>query len=180
MKIISVPHESLTKVSTEVEHLDKKLIKFIKELETTLLYKKDPEGVGLSAPQVDKNIRIFSTYLDHDNPNSITSYINPEIIDISEKLVLGGSKQKPYLEGCLSIPNIFGPVWRHESITIKYLKIDQGNMRFIEKQQTFKDFEARVIQHEYDHLEGILFTHRSLEQGVPLYREENGELIEMG
>lgn len=181
MKIITVPNPTLKKVSTPVEVADKKLATFIADLEKTLVTKKNPEGVGLSAPQVAKNWRIFSIYLDHTRPNSVETLVNPVIVSASRKMSLGGSSQeKPFLEGCLSIPQTFGPVWRHHRITLEYFELDLSDLKLIPRSKKFKGFPARVVQHEMDHLDGILFTDRALEQGLPLYREAGGELVEIG
>jgi methionyl-tRNA formyltransferase len=177
MKIVSVPHPALKKVSSEVGTIDKKLINFVRDLEKTLANKRNPEGVGLSAPQVDKNWRVFSIYLDHSSKSNVRTLINPTIVHASDKMTLSETKNKPYLEGCLSIPNIFGPVWRHETITLEYGYLE--NNQLITKTEKFTDFPSRVVQHEIDHLDGILFTDRAVEQELPLYTETNGELIEI-
>jgi peptide deformylase len=179
MKILTVPNELLKQKSTPVTTVDKKLLHFIKDLEYTLRVKKNPEGVGLSAPQVGKNIRIFSTYLDKGNERHIETYINPRITKASEKMTLGPNPEKPYLEGCLSIPDIYGAVWRHHRIELEYETIDPGTWELVSQKRKFESFPARVVQHEFDHLEGILFTERSLEAGLKLFKEVDGELEEI-
>jgi len=178
MKIISVPNPLLKEVSKPVEKVDKKLISFIQDLEKTLVHKKNPEGVGLSAIQVAKPWRVFATYLDHSDPTSVTTHINPVIVSSSKKMSLGGPENKPFLEGCLSINNTFGPVWRHQRITLEYQVLDE-NFELRSERKKYESFPARVMQHEMDHLDGILFTERALEQNLPLYREEDGELVEI-
>jgi peptide deformylase len=109
------------------------------------------KGVGLAAPQINKSIRLFvidSTKMQEEGEESKglrEVFINAEMI--SE---LG--KEWPYEEGCLSIPGIREDVNRKPKIKIKYL-----NEYFEQKEQTFDDMTARVIQHEYDHIEGKLF-----------------------
>lgn len=99
-------------------------------------------GIGIAAPQIGLPIRLFV----------IKAYsfkiimINPEILEVSEELV-------SFDEGCLSVPNIRQKVFRPLRIKIKY-----QDMNFIEHTENFTGFNARVIQHEYDHLEGKLFT----------------------
>jgi peptide deformylase len=78
------------------------------------------------------------------------------------------------LEGCLSIPRIWGPVKRAERVFLHYQDVDG-----IEHHKWFSGFEAMIIQHEVDHLKGITFTQRSLEQKGQLYREENDELVKI-
>lgn len=179
MKILTVPNQSLKTPSEEITSVDKKLLRFIKDMEDTLVNKKNPEGVGLSAPQVGKNIRVFTTYLDRGKDREIATYINPRIRVANQKMTLGPNPKKPFLEGCLSIPHIFGPVWRHHSLTLEYQIINPDNLTLETKNTRFESFPARVVQHELDHLEGILFTERALEQDLPLYREEGGELVEI-
>lgn len=178
MKIITVPHPKLKQKSSPVTQVDKKLIQFVHDLEQTLIHKKNPEGVGLSAPQVAVNLRLFCTYLDQDGAKQIRTFINPKITRSSPKLTLGGKPDKPFLEGCLSIPNIYGPVYRHQWIKLTYQIINPDTLSLEPRAEHFDSFPARVIQHETDHLEGILFTERAIQQGLPLYREENNQLVE--
>jgi len=165
MKIITTPNPLLHQKSKPITQIDKKTLKFIKSLETTLLKTSNPPGVGLSAIQVGKKLRVFSTHLP-DQP--LQTYINPQIISKSKQITLGGPKDKPFLEGCLSIPNIYGPVKRHQWIKLNWL--DTNNQSHT---QQFSDFEARVIQHEQDHLDGILFTDHSLKNNLPLYQQSS-------
>ncbi len=109
------------------------------------------DGVGLAAPQVGLSLRIFvidaSSGADEE-PELMDfkkTFINPEILERSgEEWVMN--------EGCLSLPEIREDVKRPEKIRIKYL-----DEHFIEHEAEFKGYASRIIQHEYDHLEGILF-----------------------
>jgi peptide deformylase len=116
-------------------------------------------GVGLAAPQVGISSRIFivdtSPFADSENMNNdefklVNSFkrifINPMIIKES-------GNEWDFNEGCLSIPEIRADIKRHDSVTIKYF-----DQEFREHHETFYGIIARVIQHEYDHVEGILFT----------------------
>lgn len=110
------------------------------------------EGIGLAAPQIGRDIRLFIIDLapfKEEKPELADFkkvFINAEIIEY-------GEKTSKYNEGCLSIPGINEDVVRPETITIKYQDLD-----FNEYQETYSGYKARVIQHEYDHIEGILFT----------------------
>lgn len=183
MRIITIPHPTLRQSTQPVTVVDKKLHDFVANLKKTLAEKENPRGVGLAAPQVDKPLRVFVTQLsangDEKGRQLLREYINPEIIDRSEKMIYGSNPKKPHLEGCLSIPGIYGPVPRWEWLTLKYQVIDGDSL--VEQHATFHDFEARVIQHEYDHLFGKLFIDYTGEYGLPLYQEEteDGELIEL-
>jgi peptide deformylase len=116
-------------------------------------------GVGLAAPQIGKSIRLFvidSAPMEDDEDekgNKITpkpglkqAFINPQII--SEE-----GEEWAFQEGCLSIPGIRENVYRKPIVTLRYLDEDLN-----QREETFDGMTARVIQHEYDHLEGILFT----------------------
>ena len=108
-------------------------------------------GVGLAAPQINKSIRLFivdsSPFYDDDKKDSIKKvFINPEILKED-------GKEWVFNEGCLSIPGVREDVIRKSNITIKY-----QNENFVTITEKFDGVNARVIQHEYDHINGILFT----------------------
>jgi len=107
-------------------------------------------GVGLAAPQIGKAVRLFvidSTRMeDEDDPGFKRAFINAEIIEESEE-------EWKFEEGCLSIPGIREKVERPEEIRIKYLDEDLKP-----HDDVFDGIAARIIQHEYDHIEGVLFT----------------------
>jgi peptide deformylase len=195
LKIINVPDPILREKSKDVKSIDKQTTDFVTQLIDTLVNKTDPPGVGLSAIQVGNPLRIFVTYLPKDkslpaskwNKDNLVPevYINPKITKTSKKLTLGGSsKNRPSLEGCLSIPHLYGPVERHEWIELEYqtynLKESESKTQNSKlKTQRFSSFSSRVIQHEYDHLEGVLFTDHNQSQNLPLYFEAGGELQEV-
>lgn len=115
---------------------------------------KEVDGVGIAAPQVYKSVQIFilASYPNKRYPKAPkmkpTAIINPKILSFSAK------KEKDW-EGCLSIPGIRGSVSRSHQITVEYMsKLGRKVTK------SFKGFVARVFQHEYDHLHGILFIDR--------------------
>ena len=126
-------------------------------------------GVGIAAPQINKSLRIFLVDTsnisidDNQNPNPIKKvFINAEVLS------QGGDKWS-FPEGCLSIPDIREDVFRFSEITIKYF--DENFETHID---SFNDINARVILHEYDHVEGILFTdHISLLRKKMINRKLN-------
>ena len=135
------------------EIADRSLItpRFIEDMFETM-YSSD--GVGLAAPQVGRNLRLFvvdaSPNAD-DDPRLADFkkvFINPEIYERSEEEVLMG-------EGCLSVPGIHEEVYRPERIRIRYL-----DENWQEHDEEWDGFAARVIQHEYDHLDGVMFVDR--------------------
>lgn len=161
-KIIDIKNQKLREKSKEVGKIDKKIDELILDLKQTLKAQKDPEGVGLAAPQIGKNVRVFLAYY-----NGIEHVmINPEIIQIAH--VSKKSKEitsNSVLEGCLSLPHYYGPVKRAKKLTLKYT-----NEKGEEVIREFKGFLAHIIQHEIDHLNGVLFIDRVLEQKLPLYK----------
>ena len=101
-------------------------------------------GVGLAAPQIGRGIRLFVTGV----AGSDHVFVNPEIEWVSDTIV-------PYEEGCLSLPRLQGVVERPDRVRIKY-----QDLSGVEQRLEASELLARVIQHEHDHLEGILFPDR--------------------
>lgn len=158
--ILSVPHEILRKKSSPIDKLDLTVQSQIADLIDTIKGAHEPEGVGLSFPQIGLNIRGFVTYLE----KRVKIYLNPIILDVSDELTLGGTPDRPTLEGCLSIPWLYGPVPRPKKIKVQ--AVDEHGTEFV---KTLSSFPARLFMHEYDHLEGVLFTDYTLQAGLPLY-----------
>lgn len=107
-------------------------------------------GVGLAAPQVGVLLRVI--VVDVDDGNGLIELINPEIIEASEEKTI-------MEEGCLSIPGTTGDVIRSKSITVKGL--DRSGKEVL---INAKDYLARALQHEIDHLNGVLFTDKVIEK----------------
>lgn len=173
MKIISVPHPSLRQEAKPVKRVDQKLTRLVTALGDTLAKKKNPPGVGLAAPQVDRLWRVIATYLppsgsDQEAP-VIQVYINPEIVKHCRRsLTFGPDPEQPILEGCLSIPNLYGPVPRYRWVDVEYQVLSGDQL--VNHKQRFAEFAGRVIQHEIDHLNGILFTDYLLKYDLPAYQ----------
>lgn len=169
-KVVQAGDPRLRKVSKPVGKIDKKIHLLIADLKETLRAHKNPEGVGLAAPQIGKNLRVFVMVDGKD----LKTVINPEVISVTNAKQTKGKKNKKddVLEGCLSVPHYYGPLKRGGVIKIKYLN-EEGQ----EITETFKDFPAQIVQHEIDHLEGFLFVDRLLEQKRPLY-QINGDKVE--
>jgi len=171
-KILNTKDPKISQVCKKVTKIDKKVLTILKDLKDTLKAQKNPEGVGLAAPQIGENLRIFAM---NDN-GKIRTIINPEILEMSkEKPKKFKEGEKEIMEGCLSLPNYYGPVSRAKKIKIKFLDTNNGK----EKVEEFKDLSAQIVQHEIDHLNGIIFLNRILEQESPLYKIENEEWIEI-
>lgn len=138
----------LRKVAEDIEKDYPELETLIKNMHETMY---SSEGVGLAAPQIGLSIRLLvidGSPLGEDFPDCVDFkriMINPQITSFDgEKVTLD--------EGCLSLPGIHEAVTRPTIITVKY--VDET---FTEKEETFKGFSARIVQHEYDHLEGKVF-----------------------
>jgi len=169
-KIVGSKDPVLRKPSRPVGKIDKKILNLIRDLTDTLAKQKDPEGVGLAAPQVGVNLRIFVMA----KGKEIVPVINPEIIEVSKKQTTKKKKGHSILEGCLSLPNYYTPLKRADRVKLKYLT-PQGET----KVEEFTGFSAQIVQHEVDHLNGVMFVDRLLEQKKPLYKMEDGEWIEV-
>ncbi len=137
-------NETLAKVAEPVENIDGSIVSLIEEM-FEIMYRE--QGIGLAAPQVDFGKRIFVIDTGEKRGHKI-ALINPVIKERSDKL-------EPYEEGCLSLPGLNADVIRPESILIggytpagKEVEIEARGLL------------ARVCQHEYDHLDGILFIDR--------------------
>lgn len=141
----------LRKVAEPIDADYPELKELVQNMRETMAH---AEGIGLAAPQVGLPIRLLVIDLSpfKESEPEIADFkvtmINPEMVEESEETVT-------YEEGCLSIPGINETVTRPERIVINYLDED-----FNEHEEAFDGFKARVIQHEYDHLEGHLFTDR--------------------
>ena len=134
--------ETLREVSSPVPCINEEIKILIDEMFITL---KKSNGIGLAAPQIGKNIRLFIVQLEED---SGMVFINPEIIRTS-------NEQCSMEEGCLSIPKVYEKVIRPKDVTLQYMDIN-GKKQLIQATGLL----ARVIQHEYDHLNGVLFVDR--------------------
>ena len=212
LKIVTAPNSILSQSAKPVAKIDKSVFNLIKEMKEVLLSAKDPEGVGLAAPQVGKSLRLFITKPTPKSP--IQTFINPKILQNKEGQARGdasggtdegvrlldrrgfqrrassfelerlegaplderaaGPRAKKAnsakLEGCLSLPNIWGEVKRNPSTSISYL-----DTKGKKHTKTFRGIFATIIQHETDHLNGILFPKRVLEQKGTLYKSHKDE-----
>jgi len=120
---------------------------------------KNAQGVGLAAPQIGKDIRLFlidaspfseNEELDEEERNFLKNFNK---IFINAKIIEEEGDEWVFNEGCLSIPNINEDVYRNETIHIEY--VDEN---FEKQKESLSGVAARIFQHEYDHIEGILFT----------------------
>ena len=149
LPIYTFGNSVLRKIAEPIDQDYPGLKDLIKNMYDTMVH---AEGVGLAAPQIGIPIRLIVidlAPLKEDNPelgDFKVTMINPELLEESENEV-------EYDEGCLSIPGINETVSRPEAIKISYL-----DENFNEHMEVYDGYKARVVQHEYDHLEGHLFT----------------------
>lgn len=170
-KIVQSGDPVLRTKSKAVGKIDKKVLGVIKDLKDTLKTQKEPEGVGLAAPQIGKNLRIFVA----NYKNFQRTVINPEIIELGQiEKSNGKMSKKEILEGCLSLPFYYGPLKRAAKITVRYL-----NEKGEKVEEKFEGFNAQIMLHEIDHLNGILFIDRLFEEKKPLYKVEGDEWEEV-
>ena len=139
--ILTVPDARLKQVSKPVETVDDGLRDLMDDMAETM-YAAD--GIGLAAIQVGVDKRVIVMDLSEQR-NEPRFFVNPVITPLTEDL-------KPYSEGCLSIPDVFDEVERPSKVKVEYLDYD-GQKR----EEIAEDLFAVCIQHEMDHLEGIVF-----------------------
>lgn len=170
-KILQSGNPVLRAKSQPVKSVDKKILGIIKDLKDTLAVQKDPEGVGLAAPQIGKSVQIF--LCDYKSFKRIV--INPKIISIGSNPTAKSKKsKKEILEGCLSLPYYYGPLKRSSQVTVEYLDINGKKVT-----EVFNDFDAQIILHEIDHLNGVLFIDHLLSEKKPLYKVQGDEWEEV-
>jgi len=159
--IVLAPHAVLAKKAETVTKFDVKLKRLIRDMKATLNSTTNPKGVGLAAPQIGVATRLFITKPTTKSP--IRVFINPEIIE-SSGMEEANDKNDSKLEGCLSVPSIWGKVKRNTTVTLQY--VDETGTPHTE---TFHGLMAVIVQHETDHTNGILFTQRLVEQRGKAY-----------
>jgi len=148
LKVSRMGHPVLRQKARPVERSEIKDPRFQKFIDDMIDTMHEYSGVGLAGPQVHEGLRIFVAMLDDGDDAEASVLINPVITPADSQVVEGW-------EGCLSIPEIRGRVPRAHKIVVKALD-RQGRTVEIEAE----DFPARVIQHETDHLDGVLFLDR--------------------
>jgi peptide deformylase len=149
LPIHTIDDQVLREKATPIEENSDELQTLIDDMFDTMY---NSNGVGLAAPQIGRKIRLFVLDADpmipedsDEQPRGPIAMINPEIVDTDDQKV-------EMEEGCLSIPEVNGKVKRPDRITVKYLDRD-----FKETTLEAKGWLSRVIQHERDHLDGVLF-----------------------
>ncbi len=164
LNIIKYPEKSLSQPSAPVDAIDDEVKKLIKDMGETMFH---DEGVGLAAPQVGINKRVLvynahATDTERENEDQeIVALINPEIISKSEETFISEN------EGCLSVVDFRADVKRHVRVTVKALNIDGKKLEF-----DADGLLAVIMQHEIDHLDGVLFVDRISSLKRTMYRKK--------
>ena len=172
MDVVTTPDERLRKRSTKVRPDDPEVAKIVEEMrKSTLEWEKSHEhelSAAMAAPQLGYNKRIIIVRDDFDDKNNrhFTALLNPEVIKTEGKIV------KDH-EGCLSVPRYYGLVPRPEKVKVKAFMEDGTEVRI-----KADGFLARTLQHEIDHLNGILFIDHIKDDKDAWYYidDEDGEL----
>lgn len=142
--IVGENNPILRAMSEPVKKFDGELKKFVADLKRAMVAAK---GLGIAAPQVGKNIRVFIAVFNHGTSHQVSVVmVNPEILSHGEEMVLGE-------EGCLSLPGVFGKVMRYKRVSVRYFDLD-GSAQVLD----LEGLNARVVQHENDHLNGVLIV----------------------
>lgn len=156
LPIVAYGHQVLREVSKDITPDYPNLQQLIANMWETMYASS---GVGLAAPQINKPIRLFVVdseqiveNLEDDEKDAYPGDKGVKSVFINAKIIETEGDEWPYTEGCLSIPKIREDVYRPEKVKIRYMDED-----FKEHERTFHGITARVIFHEYDHIEGKLF-----------------------
>ena len=152
--IITIPSPILRQKSQEISKFSSEVLKVCEDLKTLLQQQEDPEGLGLSAPQIGLLRRIIVV----KTGKTIRSFINPRIDRVSKE-------KTTTIEGCLSVPLYYGEVTRPKEIDIFFQ--DEGGKKI---RRHYKSLTATVTQHEIDHLNGVLFIDHVHQQNGKLYK----------
>ena len=162
--ILKYPHPLLKKMANPVVRIDDAIRSLTQDLVDTM--EAGPGSVGVAAPQIGVGLRVCVVDVSKsrhgkDNNHGRLLMINPEIIQKS-----GAAMMR---EGCMSVPDYTGDVERATEITVQFLDAASGENREVEA----SGFEAVAIQHEMDHLDGILFLDRIVSVTTGLFRRKN-------
>lgn len=148
----------LRTVSKPVKKIDRKMVKFVNDMVETMFHE---HGVGLAAPQVGVNERVVVCRFNHDtNHELIVPMINPVITHRSQEMDL-------HEEGCLSLPKEYDSIARHYSLTVKY-----QDLKGRENVLKLSGFNAKIVQHEVDHIEAHLYIDHLMDPATLQMKKE--------
>ena len=173
MQVVKAPDPRLRIVTKPVKKITPELLRTTREMIKLTKTFKDPDGVGLASTQVGLDGSFFVALVSNpkkDEPERYASFFNPQILSFSEAT-------REHVEGCLSTLNYWGFVTRSRSVRAIYL--DETGRQVT---KTLTGLLAHIFQHEVDHLNGVLFQDRVMQQGGKFYKvtgkdEKTGEDI---
>jgi len=162
-KILLYPHPLLKKPARTIERVDEEILGLVTDLIDTM--RGGPGSVGVAAPQIGVSLRacvvdVSASKLGKENNHGLLVMLNPEIIAACGAAVMR--------EGCMSVPDYTGDVQRHTDITVRFTDGDGK-----EREVCASGFEAVAIQHEMDHLDGMLFLDRIVSLKTGLFRRKS-------
>ncbi len=161
MQVVKAPDSRLRVKTKQVKKINPALLSTLKEMTKLTLTFKDPEGVGLASTQVGLEESFFVAKNEQSSSLSGAKFLSVT----NHKTISKQKKTIKFFEGCLSIPNMWGEVRRHTAIKVSYQ--DESGKMIV---KPLKGLLAHIFQHEIDHLNGILFSDRVLEQKGKFYK----------
>ena len=159
--ITRYPAKVLAGQAKSVENIDDNIRQFVKKMTEIMIANK---GIGLAAPQVGVSLRLFIISLD-GSPQNVRVYINPTVTPDGS---FGATE-----EGCLSVPGVFTKIRRYKKCKVTATDLD-GNVFSDEGEGLY----ARALQHEYDHIEGIIIVNRMTQTAKIAHRRQLKKLTE--
>lgn len=154
MQLVTVPNQILNQKTKPIEKVTPELVKTAREMIKFAKTFQDPEGVGLASAQVGRNEAFFVAKIG----KKFEIIFNPQILKFS-------NKKRTFFEGCLSVPDYYAEIVRPVGITAIYQ--DKSGQSIKKK---YAGIAAWIFQHEYDHLQGKLFTDYIKEQKAPVFK----------
>jgi peptide deformylase len=160
LKVARMGHPILREPSEEIARGSLKSPELAALIEDMVATMAEYAGIGLAAPQVHFGVRLFIIQPNHEDESTLRVAVNPVITPIGDEIKEGW-------EGCLSVPDTHGMVPRHMKVRLD--AFDRDGKKYSAE---LNDFEARVAQHEADHLDGILFIDRMTNLSTLAYGDE--------
>ena len=154
-QIVTIPDPVLRNKAQKVSKVGEEEKQLARDLLDTLEVAKDPEGAGIAATQIGVSKKMCVVRNFYPDPAKSGEYTHEDYVLINPKIVSTSKETEIDYEGCLSVPNVYGKVARYKKIKVDALDVSGERIKI-----KAQDFFARTIQHEIDHLEGILFTDR--------------------
>ncbi len=173
-EIVMFPSKILRNKTKRIDGVDEELSREVADLKRML--EEAENGAGLAAPQIG----ISKSFLGIKDRDGVHVLLNPKLVScfgekVYPKILEDDGSESDFLEGCLSFPDLYGTVKRFLKIKVSWEEI--VGEKLIRKEKELQGFEAIVWQHEYDHLEGILFVDHIKEEGGKFFLWEGKQKI---